>query len=276
MLFLIAFLASIFCGGCDSALFATKEWNIDTTSLMSLWMQYIPSFAMCMKQNQSSSFVERPYSPGSVSIVQSISNGRQNDEFDYATSMMACYCKKHNCRAHQNSVNPSRYPYHKHFFTARWRSIKERFWMTSEGVFGMDTDLIPVNFDKNISDYIASVSGRASVILHGRRNQEIVASPIGFKTHDKFANCFFEYFNCLGRFGQTNYDNGDILEVILKIVAPEVVEKCQDYRLLNYGQYMECFGSVFSKFTEAEKLNANHADPNVGIGPYGNFLMIYI
>ena len=201
----------------------------------------------------------------------------QDDEFDYATSMMACYCHKYNCQAHQNSVDTSKYSEHKSFFTARWRSIKERFWDSSEWVFGMDTDLVPINFDKDVKDFIKDVTDRASVIIHARRNMEIVASPLGFKTHDKFANCFFERFNTIGRFPQSNYDNGDIIETVFRLVAPEMMGKCEDYRLLNYQLWIQCFADhVYAKFTEAEMEHENHVDKNVGIGPYGLPIKIFM
>ena len=173
-----------------------REWNINK-SMFDIWRPQMPEFVQCLEApvDLMEKGVERNYPPGSLTVVQSISNGYQDDEFDYATSMMACYCSKYDCKAHQNSVDLSKYPDHKSFFSARWRSIKERFWNTSEWVFGMDTDLVPINFDKDVKEYIKNVSDHASIILHARRNREIVASPLGFKTHDKFANCFFERFN---------------------------------------------------------------------------------
>ena len=97
-----------------------------------------------------------------------------------------------------------------------------------------------------------------------------MASPLGFKTHDKFANCFFERFNTLGKFGQSNFDNGDIIETVFRLVAPEMVDKCEDYRLLNYQLWIGCFADhVFSRFTEAEKHHAHITDKSTGIGPYG-------
>ena len=57
----------------DSIFYPAKEWSIDP-SLMPVWKRTIPEFAKCMETNQSAG-VEMNYLPGSVTIVQSISNG---------------------------------------------------------------------------------------------------------------------------------------------------------------------------------------------------------
>ena len=64
--------------------------------------------------------------------------------------------------------------------------------------------------------------------------------------------------------------------LVFKLVAPELVEKCQDYRLLNYYQYMQCFGGVYNRFTDAERDNFDHPDPNMGLGPFGLPIKIFM
>jgi hypothetical protein len=159
--------------------------------------------------------------------------------------------------------------------------MKERFWDSAEWIFGADSDLAPVNFEKDIAaDYLSKVSPRASVILHARRNREVTASFVGFKSHDKFANCFFEYWNFLGQWSGVNSDNGDLLQAVLEIVFPHLIVggRCQDNRLLNYYAYMECFGEMFNSFVESEEkmTNSNSTAANVGIGPFGVPIKIYM
>lgn len=250
-----------------------QDWNI-SRSIVDMWPK---NFKQCMDKPDSSK--SRSFEPGSLTIVQSISLGREDIEFDQATSLTACYCKRHGCHAHQNSVNHNRYPRNKHFFSSRWKTIKERFWNSAEWVFGADSDLIPVNFERNVvKEYLSPVSDRATVILHARRNREVTASFVGFKSHDKFANCFFDYWNYLGAWAGVNYDNGDLLQAVLEIVFPHLIigGKCQDNRLLNYYQYMECFGEMFNAFVESEAAILNSTAPNIGLGPFGVPIKVFM
>jgi len=253
--------------------YPAMEWNI-SKSIIDLWPK---NFQQCM--NTPDLTKRRPFEAGSLSIIQSLSLGRENEEYDEATNLMACYCRIHGCQAHQNSVDHKRYPYHKRFFTSRWRSVKERFWNSSEWIFGADSDLVPVSFERDIvKEYLSEISPRASVILHARRNREVTASFVGFKSHDKFANCFFEYWNYLGAWAGVNSDNGDLLQAVLEIVFPHLIVggRCQDNRLLNYYQYMECFGEMFNSFVDSEGSITNSTPSNVGIGPYGVPIKVFM
>ena len=119
---------------------------------------------------------------------------------------------------------------------------------------------------------MGSVQSRASVILHVRRNLEVTAALVGFNTNDGFAKCFLDYWIELGQTEGTNYDNGDLLQAVLDIMAPHLSRKCLPLRNTNYDAFKICFSEVYELLGNSKNTSANY----LGIGHGGVPIHIFM
>ncbi|KAG1660834.1 hypothetical protein FOA52_008945 [Chlamydomonas sp. UWO 241] len=210
-----------------------------------------------------------------LSIVQSIGADHVSEEYDLATSLMRCYCKRHGCSAVQNVLTTSHvfYPKALHFFSQRWTSILERHWGSGEWLVGADSDAVPVNFTRSLPDFFRAAEAEgAAVVLHARRNYEVAASMVGVKTDSPFATCFVEQLAGMGQEIRTNQDNGDLLTLVLQLAAPDLHAECNPIRDNDYESFTRCFVQVYARFNEA---TANRY-PGGGPGPGGIPLRVFM
>lgn len=217
-------------------------------ALVSQWPQ---SFRSCLRTNISSDIP--PSKKYKIAIVQSIATDHVQPEFDYATAITRCYCKKYGCMLAQNVIDPKFYK--RHHFCARWQSIKERFWDAADWVFGADTDLVPVNFARNFTAFVEQAEqDGASIIFHVRRTDEVAASFVGFKTSDVFVSCFLDYWYSTGQKNpRYNSDNGDLMIALMQILNPAVYKACDKLRDLDYNKFMNCMNRVYNVYNSIER-----------------------
>lgn len=180
-------------------------------------------------------------------IVQSRDSQQQGDDFDLATSISRCYSKFHGGLSFQNIINTNRYP-NLHFFTSRWKSIYERYWNTADWLIAADTDVVPIGFGNNIMNFLRH--SKADVILHVRENAEVYSAVVIFRTRSFFSECFLTSWIQKGYRRQWNYDNGDLLQMVLDIINPQLAKKCQDIRdevtnFRMYGAFVSCFSEIY-------------------------------
>ncbi len=249
----------------------TSLWNISEE----VQIRWPKSFLKCLDSDTNE--IDSLYNsvnpaPHYSAIVQSIDYHRITKEFDSSTNLMNCYCKKFGCSAIINPIVSEKIANSSHFFVSRWISIRKRHWHKAEWIFGADTDLVPINFENNYQINIRKIEGRALVILHARRNHEVTASFVGFKTSDRFAQCFHHHWVSLGANPGPNSDNGDLLQLLLQIAAPNLYDKCTLMRAQNYDKFIECFSEIFGLFLKAE----TESPLNGGIGPYGVPIKIFM
>ncbi|KAI3662162.1 hypothetical protein MP638_002148 [Amoeboaphelidium occidentale] len=232
-------------------------------------------FRKCyLRADNDEDFVDRKATKPKVAIVQSIDKDRVNDEFINATAMMKCYCKKHGCVAVKNIMEKDPAS-SMHFYSRRWGSILRDYFHTAEYVFGADTDLVPVDFKRDVADFVNAIEkedSTNSVFIHVRRNYEITASFLGFKTQDKFAKCFVEELHLMGTTYHANYDNGDLLELVLSLVAPDLHKECttNDLRNANYAweanSFVDCFTKVYDRFLHSHQQPLHQQTRDVSFG----------
>lgn len=243
-------------------------WNISEV-LQKRWPN---SFSDCLNSKDISALYHtKSHTPYYSAIVQSIDFDRVDMEFDYSSNLMNCYCKKFGCGYISNPLDSSKIPKASHFYMGRWISMRDRHWHKGQWIFGADTDLVPVDFSRDYQKYLRVLEGRATVILHARRNHEVTASFVGFKTADRFAQCFHQHWISLGSIQGHNFDNGDLLQAILEIAAPDLYDRCVAFRNTDYAKFVNCFAEVYSIFMKAEKESNGTA-----VGPHGLPIKIYM
>jgi hypothetical protein len=156
-----------------------------------------------------------------------------------------------------------------------------------------------VDFDINVYEFVDKAKrDGASIILHERRNWEVAASFVGFKTNDQFASCFIDYWVSLAPTYRANFDNGDLLQAVLDISAPDLAKKCNPLRT-PYGEFMtkcqkrhpgesgrhSCSGEFWNEYNNAfvpcfAKVYARYVDAvdkgQSGTGPHGVPIRIFM
>ena len=187
-------------------------------------------------------------------IVQSVRGERiLPEDFDRASSMVRCYTRKHGGLHFQNVFNND-YHTEMNFYSARWKTLRDRFWGTADWVIGADGDIVPIGWHKNIMKWFNNIS--EDVVIHIREsNYELAAAMVAFRTSSPFARCFLNEWIHLGRTkGQINSDNGDLLQLVLGVANQTLMEKCVQKRLPG-NTYSTHFVPCFSQFYDLYELN---------------------
>ena len=219
------------------------------------------SFRKCM----NSQSIDNKLRKHKISIIQTVSNDRfqVSEEFNKSTSIMSCYCKKWGCNHQINHFDNKLYPEIPSFFSKRWAFLRENSWYDSEWIIGADLDVLPVNFSRNITQWIheAEMQGK-SMIMNVQSNSEPVSSFIAFKTRDLFATCFMDRWVELGKISHKgtysgNYDNGDLYQIFTELVDPDTEKSCKEVRENDYWAYEDCNSGAFRFFVESDVGNAS-------------------
>jgi hypothetical protein len=177
-------------------------------------------------------------------VVQSRPASRSYSELDLSSSLMHCYARRHGGLAFTNVVNEDHFS--QTFYTARWLMLRDRYWHEAEWVMGADGDILPVGFDNSIVDYLGRHPD-ADVLLNMRENGEVHASMVAFRTRSPFARCFIDAWIEWGDTNGRNMDNGDLLELTLQVLDPELYEKCHPLREPSYGDFVLCFTQLYPR-----------------------------
>ena len=186
-------------------------------------------------------------------IVQGVRGERLlPEDFDKASSLMRCYARKHGGLHFQNVFNND-FHTEMNFYTARWKTLRDRFWGTADWVIGSDGDVVPIGWHKNIMNWLNGIS--ADIVIHIRENYELHAAMIAFRTSSPFARCFLDEWIHLGKTkGQINSDNGDLLQLVLGVTNQTLMEKCVQQRLPG-NRYSTHFVPCFSEFYDIYEAN---------------------
>ena len=198
-------------------------------------------------------------------IVQSKNTGYTGKDFDLATASMRCYARRHQGLFFVDSFNSERYP-SQHIFYSRWISFRDRYWHEAEWLLGVDGDVVPVGFHNDVMKVLDNVHD-ADVVLHTRENYEVRAAFVAFRTRSKFARCFLDQWIRMGRTVGENYDNGDLLDLTLQLLYPDLLPLCRPLRT-DYGRYMSCFSHLYTKLLSGDV----HAVPLKILFPLEGFM----
>lgn len=105
---------------------------------------------------------------------------------------------------------------------------------------------MPVGFHHSVMDVPDNVED-ADVILHARENCDVQAHMVIFRTNGSFARCFLDAWIEEGLTGfMSNFDNGALMRLVLHVLAPDLVAKC-DKRRSDYNEYTRCFAQIAFK-----------------------------
>ena len=150
--------------------------------------------------------------------------------------------------------------------------MRARYWHLADWVIGIDSDLIPVNFNASLLDYLEPPppSAEADVVLHVRRNGEVLAGCVAFRTQSSFALCFVEAWVGEMQAPFPNGDNGDLLRLLHHLVfpSPHGDEACSDCSIINHDQYNAKYYTCFARTVLKKSLTEAGLLP-AGVPPGG-------
>lgn len=140
------------------------------------------------------------------------------------------------------------------WFTLRWQRILQWDWLWAEHdwIVATDADVVPVNYSKPLVPFL-EVPG-IDVHLHLRPDTvEPTAAFVGLRGNSVFARSFLRRWVALGSglHKAANFDNGDLLQVLLEHISPNDAIVCSALRPrvgvvnadwgLGYGTFRRCF-----------------------------------
>lgn len=215
---------------------------------------YLPStFQECLlpNGNRTSSPMKKKVP---FAIVQTRDSINARNDFDLTTSVTRCYARRHGGLFFTDVFNTDQYP-NRHFFYSRWISLRDRYWDEAEWLIPVDGDALPVGFHRSVMDILDNV-GDADVILHARENYEVQAHMVIFRTNSMFARCFLDAWIEEGATGfMPNFDNGALMRLVLTILAPDLVAKCDMLRS-DYIEYIRCFAQLYRRIVTRQVCDA--------------------
>lgn len=192
----------------------------------------------------------RNKSKAPFAIVQTRDSVNVRKDFDLATSLTRCYARRHGGLFFTDVFNTDQYP-NRHFFFSRWISLRDRYWDEAEWLLPVDGDAVPVGFHRSVMDILDNAKD-ADVILHARENYEIQAHMVIFRTDSVFARCFLDAWIEEGELGfMPNFDNGALLRLVLKLLAPDRVGRCDSMRS-DYNKYTRCFAQIYRRLVAGQ------------------------
>jgi len=172
---------------------------------------------------------------------------RGREDIDKTSAITRCYAKRHGGKYFLDVINEGHYNPEYNYFTSRWITLRDRYWDEAEWLIGADGDVIPIGFNRNVMDYLDKYT-EADVVFHNRETDEVHASLVAFRTNSIFARCFLDSWIERGHSRQApNYDNGDLLEVVLEVLAPELYATCKPIRD-DYTRFIQCFAEVLGQY----------------------------
>ena len=183
-------------------------------------------------------------------IVQSHDANFTGSDFDLATSTTRCYAKRHGGLYFTDVWNNDQYD-GKNFYYSRWVSLRDRYWHEAEWLLGTDGDIVAVGFQNNLLDILNQEEG-AEVIIHTRETLEVRAAFVAFRTRSAFARCFLDAWIRMGESPEKNFDNGDLLQLTLELLAPDLAEACKRKRPNYDARYVPCFAQLYQRLIDGK------------------------
>jgi len=171
------------------------------------------------------------------------------EDFDYASSIMRCYAKRHGGLYHANIFDENRFS--QHLFTSRWITIRDRYWDAADWLIAADGDVVPIGFHRNVMDILNTLDDGIDVVLHNRIDGEVHASMVAFRTQSDFAQCFLDEWIQWGNERRANFDNGDLMELTLQVLDPPLWQECTVKRERDYrNQFIPCFARIYERVVQ--------------------------
>lgn len=152
-----------------------------------------------------------------------------------------------------------------HFCSYRWHYLASRtdIWISHDAILHCDMDTAVIDINRPLSNFLTH---SAEMVMPIRDTIEVSASTILMKT-SSFSRSFLMELAAMGKEEMSNYDNGDLLQLLMNYVDPSLAAECSNHRtsqvLLPYihnttlhhyhwkknaTAYTKCFGRLLPVF----------------------------
>lgn len=158
-------------------------------------------------------------------------------QYQEELSAALCYAAYHNIPLY---VEPFQLAPDRHYFYSRQLHLK-KYLPYHQWVVHLDADVMFMNYSKSILDFLPD---HHDVMFAFREDTGEVFNAAYFIKNSEYGYKFLDSWISQSDSGRQlgNYDNGDLLEVLIGEIAPQMTGKCHGYRRAgDYPGFAMCF-----------------------------------